>query len=632
MSQIAVDRSKIANDDGGFESPVLVQGQPSPSASSTPSFWRREVTVLSVLTLAFTFWYSTIFYNSISAYWFHPAWTTDDALQQVYPFYEALIPGLFDGDLITDVMRGYLAPAHYWLCYGITKLTGDPIMMSHWVMLIQVALTIGFLFAAVRFSAGTVPALFSVVWLLHTRHVMQRLTGGLPRGWGAPIFAAFLYFAFKGNHAGVLATLLLGCLLNPPATMVVAVTYGMVLVWKWCASSGEERTTYTKRFLSYAAASPFLFLVTLAVVYQPPSIGQMVSFDVASTMPEFSRPYGRFPFIPFNPASEEIRVFGLQAFMGRFFTPARMVREWMPHIVLGSLALVVLIGLFRKRKAIPSEVLLFGCGSLTVYFLSRILAFRLYVPNRHLQIPLAIFFITAFTIGAWRALHRAGGLVTSGTTGSGGGLDGGVRDSSFKVAWPSAVALSLLAGLVFLGSNLNLMGAMNFNYSLDKKGRVFQWIKSHTPEQALIAGHPTHIDAMQLFAARRAYVTTETTHPFYTRYYAEMKRRTEIALRAHYSASLEELVRMVEPEGVAYFVFKRTDFRPDVLPKLTFFPPFDVLMKELVSRPPAEYAYRQLPQEVDVERFPFMPFKDRESAVVDIQALRLFLATQQEKK
>ena len=631
MSQLAEDKSKEA-DDGRLEAPLTVGAQPSQPVVPASSFWRREVTVLSALTLAFTIWYSVIFYHTISAYWFHPAWTTDDALQQVYPFHEALIPGLFDGDLITDVMGGYLAPAHYWLCYGITKLTGDPIMMSHWVMLIQVALTVGFLFAAVRFSVGTVPALFSIVWLLHTRHVMQRLTGGLPRGWGAPIFAAFLYFAFKGNHAGVLATILLGCLLNPPATMVVAVTYGMVLVWKWCASSGKERANYTRRFYSYAAASPVLLLITLAVVYQPPSIGQMVSFDVASTMPEFSRPYGRFPFIPFNPASEEIRVFGLQAFMGRFFTPARMIREWMPHLVVGSLALVAMVGLLRKRKAIPSEVLLFGCGSLTVYFLSRILAFRLYVPNRHLQIPLAIFFITAFTIGAWRAFHLTAGLVASGTSGSEEPITGGVRDSSLRVAWPSALALALVAGLVFLGSNLNLMGAMNFNYSLDKKGKVFQWLKAHTPEQALIAGHPTHIDAMQLFAARRAYVTTETTHPFYTRYYAEMKRRTEIALRAHFSASLEELVRIAEPEGIDYFVFKRTDFRPDVLPKLTFFPPFDALMKELVGRPPSDYAYRQLAQEVDLVKYPFMPFKDRESVVVDVQALKGFLATHQENR
>ena len=44
-------------------------------------------------------WYAILFYNTIRPYWFHPSWTTDDALQQVYPFHEVLKPGLFQGDL-----------------------------------------------------------------------------------------------------------------------------------------------------------------------------------------------------------------------------------------------------------------------------------------------------------------------------------------------------------------------------------------------------------------------------------------------------------------------------------------------------------------------------------------------------
>jgi hypothetical protein len=178
---------------------------------------------------------------------------------------------------------------------------------------------------------------------------------------------------------------------------------------------------------------------------------------------------------------------------------------------------------------------------------------------------------------------------------------------------------------VFAGSGKGLNGTLNFNYPSDKKGRVFEWIRGNTPEDALIAGHPTHIDGVQLFGARKGYVTTETTHPFYTRYYAEMKRRNEVVLRAHYSASLEELLAVLEPEGIDYFVFRRGDFYPQVLPKLTFFPPFEGLMKELTSRPAEMYAYRQLPEQVDLQQYPFMPYKDRLSAVVDVEALKTYL-------
>ncbi len=583
--------------------------------------WRQEFSLSTVLSAVLLLFYTYAFYSGISDYWFHAGWTTDDALQQSYPLHEVTHPGLFSGDLVTDVMRGYLAPAHYWLSYAITLLTRDPIMTGHWVMLIQVLLTVGFLFAAVRAVSGTAAALVAVTWLLHSRNLMQRLTGGLPRGWSAPVFALFLYFAFKGNHRAVLLTILAGCLLNPPATLVVALTYGLLLIWRTAFLSGVDRAVYKNRLINYILLAPFFAIVTLAVVHRPAHVGQMVSYSEAAKMPEFSRPHGRFPFIPFNSAGSEIRVVGLEAFVGRFHTPHPTFKQMLPYLVVGTLLVFTVTGLIRRRVAIPAEVLLFGCSALIVYFLSRQLAFWLYVPNRHLQIPLAMFFIVAFTVGGWRAFHRGTGTTED--------IEGGLKDTRLKWAWPSVLSLVCVGVFVFAGSGKGLSGTLNFNYPSDKKGHVFAWLRANTPEEAVVAGHPTHIDGVQLFGMRKAYVTTETTHPFYTRYYAEMKRRNEIVLRAHYSATLEELLSLLEPEGIDYFVFKRGDFYPQVLPELTFFPPFEALMKELTSRAPENYAYRNLPERVDLQNYPFMPFKDRLSAVIDVKALRAYI---QEKR
>jgi len=131
-------------------------------------------------------------------------------------------PGLFAGDIVTEVMKGYLAPAHYWISYGVAMLTGgDVIMMSHWVMLIQVVLTLGFFFAAVRTAAGTVPAMVAVTWLLHDRNVMQRLNrwiaSRLVRG---SCFRRSSVLLFVGITARFSLLMLIGCLTNPPATLV----------------------------------------------------------------------------------------------------------------------------------------------------------------------------------------------------------------------------------------------------------------------------------------------------------------------------------------------------------------------------------------------------------------------------
>lgn len=618
MSQLAQKSQEVVVEPAAANADRAAGQEPSPPSGRSPISWLKlELTPATFLAAALLIGYGYLFIRGLTSLWFNRRWVTDDSLQQVYPFHEVAHPGLFQGDIVTDVMKGYLAPLHYWLSYGITMLTGDPIIMSHWVMLIQVVLTLGFLFAAIRKMAGTAPALVGVTWLLHDRNLMQRLTGGLPRGWSAVVLTAFLCFAARGNHRAVLATIMVGCLTNPPATLIVALAYGWLLMWRSVAGADEARRVARRRLLGYVCVSPLFAIVTLLVIQRPPQIGQMVSYEEASKMPEFSRPRGRFPFVPLNPVGAELRFVGLESFLSRFHDPHTTLQKHGPKLILGSLAALMLIGLVRRRVTVPAELVIYGCAALTVYFLSRLLAFRLYVPDRHLQLPLAFFFIATFTVAAWRALHRGRNETDE--------AEGTLKDSRLRYSWGSVVGLAALVGFVFLCSGWGLRGAMNFNYSVHKKGRVFDWIRDNTPINALVAGHPTHIDGLMLFGVRRGFITTETAHPFYVRYSQEVKRRNEISLRAHYARSLEELVSILEPEGITYFVFRRSDFRNGNLQSLNFFPPLDKLNKQLTSRPLNEYAYSKLPREVNLTRYPYVPFIDPQSTLVDVQALKAHL-------
>lgn len=576
---------------------------------SKPSFFERNAFPI-LFGICFVI-YAYAFWKSVSPYWFHPHWTTDDSLQQLFPFHEVMNPGIFKGDLIYDLIVGYLAPAHYWLSYGITYLTQDPMMMGHWVMLIQALIAVGFIFLAVREYAGTSAGFFAAIWLLHTRHVMQRLTAGLPRGWAASLFAVFLYFLAKKNHKAILLTLFIGCLLHPPATLVCAACYGLYLFWGVLRPS--TRAEFWKPFKLLIILSPLYILTTYSVVHRPEHIGQMVSFEQATEMPEFQRPKGRFPFVPLREAGHEIRTFSYQAFIGRFYNPGRWWKRNMPTISILSLLGIVLFGFFRRRKSVPPELWCFLAAILSVYFASRLLAFKLYVPNRHLQFPMAFFFITAFSVAAWRVLHKSSSV-------------DGVRSSNFKSAWKSVLGLVAVAGLVFAGSHVGLNGAANFNYSYNKKGHVFSWIRKNTAEDSLIGGHPTFIDAVQLFGMRRGYATTETAHPFYPTYFAEIKKRLELSLRAHYAKDLSELVKIVEPAGIDYFVFERKRFYPEELDEASYFPGLNHVFDDVHKRPHENYAYRQLPAEIDLEKAPYMPFKDSQSALVDIKLLKQYLA------
>ena len=547
--------------------------------------------------------YALTLVRMLRPFMFNPRWTTDDALQQLYPFYKVLNPALFPGDLITKMMECYLLPLHYWITAALTLLTRNPILAGHAVMLIQIVLALFFMFLAVRAAAGTAAGWAALLWLLHTRHVMQRLTGGLPRGWAAPLLTAYLYYVLKGSHRGVLAVLAIGCILHPMSALVCALAYGLLLLYR-CLRR-ETRAVWWPKLKLYLLLSPLYLILVLSVVRMPAEIGRMVDYQTALQMPEFQSPNGRFPYTPLAPATFEIRYFGFMAFLGKFYKPLPEIRFLLPYVVAALVIGLLVLGWRRKRAFIPDALICYLIAIFCVYFASRLLAFRLYVPDRHLQFPLAMFFISALTIGAWRL-------------GSGR-------------LWRSTACVVAMLALTVIGSGTGLERVMkanfyNFNTYLDDQYRVFRWLRDHTPEDALIAGQPTHMDKVQLVAERSGFVTSETAHPFFDRYAAEMRRRLEINLKAYYAANLRELVDLLQPEGIDYFVFRRRDFRREVIAKATYYSPFEELMTKLIARPSGQYAFWELPQEYNPELYPFVVYRDGLAVVVDIRALREYLS------
>ena len=105
-----------------------------------------------------------------------------------------------------------------------------------------------------------------------------------------------------------------------------------------------------------------------------------------------------------------------------------------------------------------------------------------------------------------------------------------------------------------------------------------------------------------------------------------MKRRLEITWKAYYARDLEEFLLLLEPEGIDYFVFRRAHFYPGSLKNATSFRPYDTLVGELASRHWSDYVYRKLPTRIDLEQYPFMPFRDKQAVIVDLSRLREYLA------
>ncbi len=574
---------------------------------------RFKVNLNSLCLIALATYLLVLGYD-LSPYWFHKDWVTDDSFQQVYPFLKVYQPNLFYGDLITDVMEGYLAPAHYWLAYFITYLTGNPIMTSHWMMLIQVGLCFSFLFLFVKKISDLPSACLALIWFISIRTVFQRMTGGLPRGWASVIICAVLYFLSRRNHLAVLISLLLGCLLNPPATIVVALTYGLFLFWQLFT---KERAQFIKPFLVLLVLSPVYVFITAQVVKRPDSVGQMVTYQQALKMPAMRRPDGRFPFAPLLDMPTELDVYAFDAFNHRLSNgfswqktywsgSIKFFKEHSSAFFLSIFSIFLIIAILKRKLPLREELLCYFVSIVTVYILSRLFAFNLYVPDRHLLVPLGIFWALAFVTLITRIFGKSIG-------------------NSFQQTKTSFSVLMLLAVCVILSNGHGMYGDANFNYNLYKKGKVFAWLKKNTSPDVLIAGHPQHLDALMLFSERQGYITYETSHPFYPKYFEECLRRNVISLKAHYARNLHEVYDLLAPEKIDYFVFDRKRFYPDKLANEKYFEPLKAMVKELTARDSQDYAFKQIPRAINLTATPYLIFRDDYSVVIDVKKLGAYL-------
>ena len=566
------------------------------------------ITFLQLASILGLFAYSRLFWLSLKGYWFNPEVTTDDALQQSFVFHSIKYPGIFESDLIAQAMKSYLAPLHYGASYAATWLSGDPIMGGHWVMFLQLAISLAAIFFAAKRLGGLVPACFSVVWFLHSRLLVQRLTGGLPRGWAAPILTATICFTLYGNHYAVLFVLFLGCLSNPPSTIIAALFYGLVLCVRSVRPGQSCSITEARgRLKQYILLSPAYIAVTYFVTKPPEFFGTMISYSEALKNPAMSIHGGRFAFVPFLPIWDEVRREGFLAFISPFEHTPEAIIQSMPYLVIGLCTLLGAFAVALRKRLLPAEMLLYVFSVVAVYLASRQIAFYLYVPDRHLRLPLGFFFILALPAALW----------CSAVCGS--------KYPSWKRSLLGVVLFGGLAAMIYSGSALGLRGDANFNVNIHRKAGLFTWLHEVSAPEALVAGHPSHIDDTMLLAVRRAFITAETAHPFFDGYYREVERRLRIVWSAYYATDVLDFYRMLRAENIDYFVFRRNDFRRHTLAQATYYQPFTEWVRNLASKDPSEYVFHNLPRGEPNGPNPVLPFRDRYSIVVDVHQLGVFL-------
>lgn len=494
----------------------------------------------------------------------------NDERQQIMPYLSFHHSDILRGSLLRDYVYSYTTVGHK-LLYWLLTFFIPPLIVSK---LVTIGLFIAMFYYCCRLGGISVPAAGVAMAILMVKSpVASIMMGGLPRSFAPPLALAFLYYAVARSERGVLAAFLLQTAFYPSAALVCAIAYGLLLAVRLIR--GEHMIG--PEVLRFGATLLAGFLLVLPNLSKPDSLGSIVTLERASKMAEFG-PHGRFAdVLPFPPVLNEI-----SRTIQIIFEPVDPVfrRAW---VVLGGRGFAVLcfavlglsVGLLvRERRKVELTVLAsMATASVVAYLAARALAFKLFLPSRMLECawPFVIALTCCMGLACVPAVRVRGRVIQ---------LRG------------LALAAFLLLTLVISNSGVQ-PPTLGIIAASPQRG-LYEFFKK-CPADARVAGDPVELDNVMTLSAREAYVTYESAHPLYDRYYAEVRRRFDALHSAYFTTEMKGLADFFRKEKIDYLLIHKADFRAGGVARYRIYEPLDSdVHRRYGSVPPERFVLSQL--------------------------------------
>jgi len=491
----------------------------------------------------------------------NPYVINDDVRQQVFWMQQWVEPGLFEDDLLAQYASNYV-PWGVQAIYAAAAPLMNPVQFSKVLTVILFVITAGFLFGlGLGFRDRLTATLVVCVFFLFGGF-MRKISGGLPMSFGFPLLAAYLFFLGRGQLWGAGVVILIESVINPYIFLLCLVTHSIFLMHNHgrnffrlvVKSWGPPDPAFRPWSILAANTTVVAGVILMAlkyVVYKSTAFGELVTRADMVGKIEYTAA-GRYELTPIPSVFYELYrpwVFNLP------------FREWGPvagWISVGILILLAGAALTRWNRTVdPGGFRVFAYlfpASLILYALSSILLTRLYIPRRYIEFSLNIFYCMAVAVCLRVFVERVG---------------------LKRVAFPL-----LTAALVILAA-VRLHNVGIFDYSA--KAGLYRFLES-TPKSALMAGNPELMDDVPTFARRRAFVTFELSHTWYSRYWATIKKRTFDFFNAYYAGDPAQIHEFCRKNGINYLIVRESDFSDKRLNQdRIYFEPFDTQIRKLAA-------------------------------------------------
>ena len=512
----------------------------------------------------------------------HDPWIiNDDQRAQIFEFYYEDGDRIFKGDYIADYYNQAFFPSGFSLLYSVAGFIGDPLVFSKYLQEFLFLVFLIFLFLIGKDHENFLVGMLCLLFGFLSVHYLGRMAGGLPRSFSFPLVAGFCWGLIRGKIWIVIPMFLMQFLFYPPSALPCCITFTVWLLFPQLTGMDTKKFDMKKRLFILAFVGIVALVLVLPHIIRSHSYGEKITYQNMHEYPEIGQ-NGRYrdnPFFipPFPFLTKQIARTTEVSFSGNGLFN---ISERGKKILLVPLGLVSLVGwaflIYRRDKA--CVLIVFLVSGFLGYQLAIWLWPYLFIPHRSVIHTLPIVLHIGLVFGVIEFFRNVFKKIRGSNQATAIGM--------------VSLVLFIILSVFLVDKNLPIIGLSTERERAD----LFKYLGNNLPKTSLIAGFPGDVDSIPLLSEKRILVGKETYLVHYTKYVAEMRKRTSAVIDAFFSDTVESVKRLRDEFQVTHLIFNWKYYQPVYdengryagLYIPNFFAPHDTLLETLVGEVPLE--------------------------------------------